>query len=226
MTDCKEEQQSELEALEAIYADDFKLTPDMEPARFAINVNQEGGEGLKVILNVEYTPEYPNEVPLIRVDPISGIAKDKSERITQVLRQTAEENLGAVMVFTLVSTTLELLENLPGAAAPVEEEDSGGGLKKPKIDDSVAIKHGNLVTRELFAEWKQKFDVERAGWGAAKRAAKEKEMALKKDRLTGRQFFNKMSANIDWELFNAEDEDLDDLDFNDDDEDEGEESDD
>eukprot|EP00668_Euglena_longa_P028980 GGOE01036318.1.p1 GENE.GGOE01036318.1~~GGOE01036318.1.p1 ORF type:complete len:234 (+),score=62.40 GGOE01036318.1:30-704(+) len=217
MGDPAEEQAAELEALDAIYGDDLERTEGSSPARFSIKLGVERADGPKVALVITYTPNYPNDVPAINVQPLSGLAKDKAETMTKLLIKEAEENVGSIMVFSLVSKTMEFLENVPSASAV--EEDQGPGLRKPRVDDSAAIKHGTLVTKENFLEWKQHFDVERATWGDALRAARAKEMELKKDRLSGRQFFARVSAanaNIDWELFNAEQEDLDDLDFDED----------
>eukprot|EP00667_Euglena_gracilis_P021073 EG_transcript_22956 len=216
--DPAEEQATELEALEAIYGADLERTAGSNPPRFSIKLGVEQGDGPKVQLVITYTSNYPNDVPGISVQPLSGLAKEKAEIMTKLLIKEAEDNIGSVMVFSLVSKTMEFLENLPTAAAAAEE-DQGTGLRKPKVDDSAAIKHGTLVTKENFLEWKQRFDVERAAWGDALRVARAKEMELKKDRLTGRQFFARVSAtnaNIDWELFNAEQDDLDDLDFDED----------
>jgi|Transcript_34887 hypothetical protein len=224
MADPEEEQAAELEALEAIYADDFQRQEGLQPARFSIKMTNEDGD-VHVQLTIEYTADYPNELPMINLQPLSNIAKDKTESITKVLRQEAEDNVGAVMVFSLVSKTQECLAEMPDTSAKADDDESGSGLRKPKVDDSAAIRHGTLVTRENFLEWHEKFEIERKSWGEAKRVARAKEAELKKDRLTGRQFFTKMAAanaSIDWDLFNADDEDLDDMDF---DEDEAEDAD-
>jgi len=221
MADPAEEQAAELEALRAIYADDFEVSETAVPTRFSIRLTHEPSEG-KVLLTIGYTPQYPNEPPNITVQSLSNVGKERAEAIAKVLQKEAAEGVGEVMVFSLVSRTLECLEELP-VAAP-QEEDSGTGLRKPKIDDSAAIRHGTLVTRENFLEWKRKFDLERTTWGEARQAARAKDMELKKDRLTGRQFFTRLSAanaNIDWALFNAENDDLDDFDDPTDDADDG-----
>eukprot|EP01004_Peranema_trichophorum_P008768 NODE_7518_length_769_cov_29.532508_g6907_i0.p1 GENE.NODE_7518_length_769_cov_29.532508_g6907_i0~~NODE_7518_length_769_cov_29.532508_g6907_i0.p1 ORF type:complete len:213 (+),score=64.43 NODE_7518_length_769_cov_29.532508_g6907_i0:74-712(+) len=211
MGDPSEEQQSEIEALQAIYADDFKVV-DTNPTRFQLNLSN---NGCVMHLIVEYTSKYPQTKPNVSVNPISGVTKQQSDRLTKSLLKTVEENVGTVMVFTLAQTVLDFLETLN--TGDEEEEETGTGLQKPVINTAAAIRHGTSVTRENFFEWKKNFDTERAKSREEFMKEREREMELKKDRLTGRQFFNKMASNIDWDLFNP-DEELDDMEFESDEE--------
>eukprot|EP00996_Jenningsia_fusiforme_P002661 NODE_3484_length_969_cov_18.022826_g3198_i0.p1 GENE.NODE_3484_length_969_cov_18.022826_g3198_i0~~NODE_3484_length_969_cov_18.022826_g3198_i0.p1 ORF type:complete len:216 (+),score=46.95 NODE_3484_length_969_cov_18.022826_g3198_i0:81-728(+) len=211
---ANEEQTGELEALAAIYADDFEIMQDTPPIRLRVCLT--GGDDHKVQLVVEFPRSYPEVAPVVSAVPLSNILKVTTDRLATHLASVAAENVGSVMVFTLVQEVMDFLEALEGEAEP-EVDDDPGRLKKPVINDAAAIRHGNNVTRENFEEWKRRFDKERDAKALLRQKARDKEMEGRKDRLTGRQYFAKMSAGIDWELFNAEEglDDLDDLDLED-----------
>eukprot|EP00995_Heteronema_vittatum_P004465 NODE_1695_length_908_cov_182.393481_g1181_i0.p1 GENE.NODE_1695_length_908_cov_182.393481_g1181_i0~~NODE_1695_length_908_cov_182.393481_g1181_i0.p1 ORF type:complete len:226 (-),score=78.02 NODE_1695_length_908_cov_182.393481_g1181_i0:100-777(-) len=218
MGDPADEQQSELEALEAIYCDDFEYTTK-NPPRFSILLKDDcSGRAVKLV--VEFPPKYPHVSPNITCMPASEILKHQAEQLTAKLQAEAAASVGEVVIFTLAQCTLEFLAEIPANGEEVEEEVDP--LAKPRPTDAAAIRHGNCVTLENFMEWKKKFDKERAQIIDGRAKAKLAEMELKKDRLTGRQYFNKMAANINWELFEddsgifADDEEL--PEFDDDDE--------
>lgn len=228
MTDFKEEQASEMEALQAIYGDDFKR---LGGERFQVNVSDGNGHGVGIV--VEYTSDYPSTLPLLSCMPTAGLTKQKAEIVSKRLLAMAKENLGSVMIFTLAQSAADILAEVAAgidsgaadSAAAAAEEEFGGGLRKPKINEAAAIRHGKLCTRELFYEWKLKFDLERKALKMAQNAEREREKELKKDRLTGKQYFDKVSANIDWELFNPDEDLPDDAEVEDADDDDDEDED-
>eukprot|EP01087_Luapelamoeba_hula_P006547 TRINITY_DN16623_c0_g1_i1.p1 TRINITY_DN16623_c0_g1~~TRINITY_DN16623_c0_g1_i1.p1 ORF type:complete len:284 (-),score=73.52 TRINITY_DN16623_c0_g1_i1:194-988(-) len=191
----------ELEALQSIYADDFKKLND-EPHEFEITLipNTDGKNNhVSIALHVVYTPRYPQEVPTITLKPLTGgITPEQIKEVTQKLDAEAKENLDVVMVLTLAQTAKEWLEGLNDAKLKAiqdqrDEEERQEKLKQIKTIDIEDVKQervviiGTPVTKENFLEWRTKFEAE-----TKKRKAGEGEL-----RLTGRQIFASDPAFID-----------------------------
>jgi hypothetical protein len=155
-----------------------------------------------IILNVQYTPNYPDEAPRLDVTqppnapkhPYLDIQEDKS-RLLSSLTETIEENLGMAMVFTLVTVikdSAELLiterQNAKQALADIEAA---------KLEEEENKKfQGDAVTRETFIAWRDRFMKEQED--EEKKALDEKELEDKKSRvkkeekkMTGRELWEK-----------------------------------
>ncbi|XP_071539898.1 RWD domain-containing protein 1 [Panulirus ornatus] len=193
MTDYKEEQNNEIEALESIYPEEFEIL-DVEPQhKFKISVKSEGSdpyddlqvEAAEITLHFEYTPTYPDEPPVMEVTPIENIEDEDLEDLRVQLQEQCEENLGMVMVFTLVSHSLEWLSTYMETQARSAREEQE--RKKEEQEEAERKKfEGTRVTVETFLAWKAKFDAEMA----TLRSEKEKEEEKNK-KLTGRELFQK-----------------------------------
>ncbi|KAK8388892.1 hypothetical protein O3P69_020682 [Scylla paramamosain] len=193
MTDYKEEQNNEIEALESIYPEEFEIL-EIEPQhKFKIRVQTEGsdvGSELEVApaaitLRFEYTPTYPDEPPLMQVVPEENIEEEELEDLREQLKEQCTENLGMVMVFTLVSYSLEwLTTHKEGLARTAKEEKE---RRKYEQEEAERKKfEGTRVTVETFLAWKAKFDKEIL----ALRSEKEREDEKNK-KFTGRELFQK-----------------------------------
>lgn len=107
--DYAEEQQMELQALEAIYMDDFKRIEGAGLPSFDLKLQPETGGGddvnhVAVTLRVTYTPTYPESSPGISVRRIKGLEDSLIQELEGLLRDAAgtEELLGTAMVYPLV----------------------------------------------------------------------------------------------------------------------------
>ena len=119
--ECIEEQEMELEALESIYMEDYKLisVPDTHPAKFSLRIvpiqggvdKEEDGNWVAVQLIVEYTPLYPSEVPKITLETEFGLSPTQIEEIRGVSIAAAEENLDQVMIYSIVEAISEWLQS-------------------------------------------------------------------------------------------------------------------
>ncbi|KAG7155349.1 RWD domain-containing protein 1-like [Homarus americanus] len=191
MTDYKEEQNNEIEALESIYPDEFEIL-DVEPRhKFKISVKSEGSdpydelkvEPAEIVLSFEYTPTYPDEPPIMEVIPVENIEEEELSDLREQLEAQCEENVGMVMVFTLVSYTVEWLTTHMETLARTAKDEFE--REKKELEEAERKKfEGTRVTVETFLVWKAKFDVELA----ALRTEKEKEEEKNK-KLTGRELF-------------------------------------
>ncbi|XP_063613680.1 RWD domain-containing protein 1-like [Penaeus indicus] len=231
MTDYKEEQNNEIEALESIYPEEFEII-DIEPRhKFRITVKSEGSDPYDeiqtlpatIILNFEYTPTYPDEPPVMEVIAVENIEEEELDDLRTKLNEQCEENLGMVMVFTLVSYSLEwLTTHMEGIALSTKEELERKKKEQEEIDRKKF--EGTRVTVETFLAWKAKFDAEMQ----ALRSEKDREDEKNK-KPTGKELFMKDvtlnesdlsflgegegEVTVDESLF----QDLDDLDLEDED---------
>eukprot|EP01012_Entosiphon_sulcatum_P026987 TRINITY_DN32515_c0_g1_i1.p2 TRINITY_DN32515_c0_g1~~TRINITY_DN32515_c0_g1_i1.p2 ORF type:complete len:222 (-),score=70.20 TRINITY_DN32515_c0_g1_i1:72-737(-) len=197
----REEATEELESLQCIYGEELVMLQD-DPPRFQLTLST--NPEVSVLLVIEYTSTYPETSPLVSCKRQRGLTATSIAALQETANQLAQEQLGSVIVFALVQAVQDWLAENAAAAAEEEDEDTGGGLRKPVVNEAAAIKYGTAVTRENFFEWKKKFDIERQIILAARQQAKAKEMELKKDRVTGKTYFQRLNAQIDWTLF-AED---------------------
>ncbi|RXG53543.1 RWD domain-containing protein 1 [Armadillidium vulgare] len=91
------------------------------------------GIGAAVDLIFEYTPSYPDEPPLLEINPLHNLDDDDIEILRNRLQEQCSENLGMVMVFTLVSFTLEWLNNKIESDKKKQEEEKE--LKKKALEE-------------------------------------------------------------------------------------------
>ncbi|KAK6169989.1 hypothetical protein SNE40_018490 [Patella caerulea] len=188
MTDYKEEQNNEIEALQSIYSEELEVIETEPYYVFALELSSAAGEEpqddtITCTLQFTYTPKYPDESPQIEITESENLDFDQTKELNRFMRETAEENLGMVMVFTIVSAVQEKLGNLIEEAKEkiLQEKE-----RKLKEEEEIAFKkfQGTRVTIENFLAWKAKFDAEMA---ELKQKKQSKESSSKKK--TGRQLF-------------------------------------
>ncbi|XP_046392623.1 RWD domain-containing protein 1 [Ischnura elegans] len=185
--DYMEEQSNEIEALDSIYCGDMEILSTEPNYKFKIPIKSEEYEpdsenGLACSLKFSYTPTYPETVPELEILDRVNFEEDDEQLLSQHIMEQAEENLGMVMVFTLVSAAQEWL-NLKWDDIRKEKEEAIS--RKLKEDEEAEMKRieGTHVTVESFLAWKTQFDQERR---LLKKSDKD-EKDLKK--LTGKQLF-------------------------------------
>ncbi|XP_058743566.1 uncharacterized protein LOC131616293 isoform X1 [Vicia villosa] len=224
MTDYVQEQEMEIEALEAILMDEFKeihsgesgLSTSNRCFQIKVTAQEEEEDGsitnpAQLALIFAHTEKYPDEPPLLNVSSLQGIPSEDLKILKEKLQQEASENLGMAMIYTLVSSAKEWLaerfgEDPDGAIAEAEEA----------AKEDIVIPHGEPVTVETFLAWRERFEAELA----LERAKLMPESVLatpKEKKLSGRQWFEtgrmKGAAVVTEEL---DEEDEEDIDFDDD----------
>ncbi|KAG9455571.1 hypothetical protein H6P81_000079 [Aristolochia fimbriata] len=232
MTDYAQEQEMEIEALEAILMDDIKEIDSAESGLstnnrcFQITLSPQDDEfdesaytPVQLALIFSHTENYPDEGPLLNVKSIRGIKREDLQILKEKLEQEVLENLGMAMIYTLVTSVKEWLSEKFGQnAQEVELEDEDAEK------DEVIVPHGEPVTVETFLAWRERFEAELA----LERAKLMPESALtttKEKKLTGRQWFESGRAAVKGAVpvnEESEDEDDEDIDFYDDFEDDEE----
>lgn len=185
--DYNEEQKSEIEALESIYYGDFNIISTEPYYKFSIPIKTEEYDtdpdnSLSCDLIVTYTPKYPEEAPIIELDEIVNFEDDYEEDLLKYLNEQIQENLGMVMVFTLVSSAQEWLNVKYEDLKRIREERAAQKLRE---EEEAELKRfeGTRVTVETFMKWKKLFEDEMG-------ITKKKEIAEKEGKkLTGRELF-------------------------------------
>ncbi|XP_067250576.1 RWD domain-containing protein 1 [Chanodichthys erythropterus] len=230
MTDYGEEQRNELEAIESIYPDSFTVLSE-KPTSFTITVTSDAGENeetVEVTLKFTYVEKYPDEPPLWEIFSQENLEDQDTEDILTLLKQQAEENLGMVMIFTLVTAVQEKLNEIVDQIKSRREEEKER-IERKEREAEEAEKfafQGTVVTIENFLSWKAKFEQEMTE--LKKKRQKEEEQSGK-GKLTGKQLFETdhnldtsdiqfledggNSVEVDESLF----QDMDDLDLDEDD---------
>ncbi|OAY53121.1 RWD domain-containing protein 1 [Manihot esculenta] len=225
MTDYGQEQEMEIEALEAILMDEFKEIHSSESGLdtsnrcFQITISPQDDDAddptdtpVQLALIFSHTEKYPDEPPLLNVKSIRGIQTVDLRILKEKLEQEASENLGMAMVYTLVTSAKEWLSEKYGQAAGNDIIEDGQAEK-----EDVVIPHGEPVTVETFLAWRERFEAELA----LERAKLMPESALtvpKEKKLSGRQWFESGRAKGAAPVKEGSDEeDEEDIDFDDDD---------
>ncbi|CAL5327856.1 unnamed protein product [Camellia sinensis] len=178
-TDYVQEQEMEIEALEAILMDEFKEIHSSESGLntsnrcFQITICPQDDDAdestatpVCLALIFSHTENYPDEPPLLNVQSLKGIQgadlkilKEKLEQeiLTNTCILQASENLGMAMVYTLVSSAKEwLCEKFAQDAGMENNED------EETAKDDIIIPHGEPVTVDTFLAWRERFEAELA----------------------------------------------------------------
>ncbi|XP_046583260.1 RWD domain-containing protein 1-like [Haliotis rubra] len=196
MTDYKEEQKNEIEALEAIYPEELTIE-STDPYVFSLAVaSQDTNDtdeafACACLVQFTYVENYPDEPPLMEIIDPENLDDADVESLTQYLNEQAQENIGMAMVFTLVSALQErLTTNVEDAQRKVVEDKE----REQRVLEEIERKRfeGTRVTVESFMSWKQKFDAEMA---ELKKSKTDVEVTSKK--LTGYELFMRDSSMND-----------------------------
>ncbi|XWS16249.1 hypothetical protein CRYUN_Cryun34aG0068800 [Craigia yunnanensis] len=183
MTDHVQEQEMEIEALEAILMDEFKEIHSGESGLSTSNRCFQITLSHQLALVFSHTEKYPDEPPLLNVKSIRGIQTSDHKVLKEKLEQEASENLGMAMIYTLVTSAKEWLSERYG-----QDADADNAEEEEATKDEVIVPHGEPVTVDTFLAWRERFEAELA----LERAKLMPESALtapKEKKLTGRQWF-------------------------------------
>lgn len=200
--------------------------------KFQIPINTEEFDkdtqesGLSCNLIFTYTPTYPDEAPIVETDEPVNFEEGYETKLLDHLQGSIEENIGMEMIFTLVSTAQEWLNERWDDFKKTQEDERERKILEAEEAERKRFE-GTRVTVETFMKWKMEFE-ESMGI-----AAKREKLSDNK-KLTGRELFMRdntlnesdikflieagdsiESVKIDESLFQA----LDDIELDDDDED-------
>ncbi|NWI27720.1 RWDD1 protein, partial [Sula dactylatra] len=166
-----------------------------KPTTFTITVTSEAGENdetVQTTLKFTYREKYPDETPLYEILSQENLDDNDVTDILKLLEQQAEENLGMVMIFTLVSAVQEKLNEIVDQIKTRREEEKKQKEREAEEEEKQRF-HGTPVTIENFLNWKAKFDAELL---EIKRKKMKEEEQAGKNKLSGKQLFE-MDHNLD-----------------------------
>ncbi|CAE6503278.1 unnamed protein product [Rhizoctonia solani] len=176
--------------------------PEISEDKLQVVVVPEEGvidSSLKVLLGIEYTTNYPDEVPNISLEPEEGeLEEEEIESLITGMKAVGEENLGMAMVFTLVSHLREALVEV--MQKRIEKEKQLELEKERQLMEAEAARtRGTPVTVESFNQWRLKFIAETKVIQEREEDEKLKTLTAKereewkksKSKPTGRQLFEK-----------------------------------
>jgi len=193
MTDYAEEQRNEIEALESIYPSEFEVV-EVEPFysftifiktdKYEEDEESEEAEGAACKLHFSYVADYPDAAPHIDVEDYVNIDEDVCDSLKRVLKEEAENNVGMVMIFTLVSAAQEWL-NVKLEESVKQKQEASERLQREQEAAEIKRFDGTVVTVESFLKWKAQFDAEMS---SMKKTISKDEINKK---LTGRELFER-----------------------------------
>ncbi|CAD6995380.1 RWD domain-containing protein 1 [Ceratitis capitata] len=183
----KEDQANEIEALESIYYTEMELLEKEPSYKFSITIAteeynaDEEADGMACKLVFTYTPNYPDEAPEVAIEDPVNMEELYERKLLEHMKQVIEENIGMEMIFSLVSSAQEWLNERWDDHKLHEEEERTRKLLEAEEAERKKFE-GTRVTVESFLKWRAEFE-ESTGI-AAKR---EKNNDSKK--LTGKELF-------------------------------------
>ncbi|KAI8840323.1 ubiquitin-conjugating enzyme/RWD-like protein [Chytriomyces cf. hyalinus JEL632] len=157
-----EEQQNELEALRSIFFDEFS-EPELstDPPSFHLLVRMDGyygsGQVPEYSLFVQYTRDYPDTIPIMRIEAAVGLdEEDEVAHLQRLLVESAESQLGMAMVFGVHAAAKETLETY---ITERDERREAERVARIEAEDAAerAKYAGTKVTSEAFLTWRTTF---------------------------------------------------------------------
>lgn len=162
MTDYKEEQINEIEALESIYPDEIQVAETEPYHSFLVSVvsdEQYNEDPVSVMLGFTYTKTYPDEAPVMEIQSYENIEETHVEELLELMKQQVEENIGMVMIFTLVSAVQEQLHVIAQRIVDERQEEIDRKVREEEEAEQKRFE-GTRVNIENFLAWKAMFDAE------------------------------------------------------------------
>lgn len=194
MTNYKEEQELELEALTSIFEEgkEFEKISDTEfLLKFKPYPQDEEENFVGVTLRISYTDEYPDTAPEWELQDTWGLPDPKVETLKSKVEESIAESLGMAMVYQVAEMCQDWLkENNEKELSMHEQMLKNNGLDEPEEDDDQdnedeideleeeewkGLKEKPLcpsnerITMESFLEWKKNFDEEMIASGVFKK---------------------------------------------------------
>ncbi|KAF3985760.1 hypothetical protein FT663_05168 [Candidozyma haemuli var. vulneris] len=219
--DPAEEQQQELEVLQSIYPDELEILSD---TAFTITLRLEtkSDRGHSVVLDVKYTPTYPEEVPKLNVTvdseelPVPSDDEDDdadksklvhlSEQIelgkldatslTKRLEEEAELNIGIPSVFALAALLKDEAEALFQAKLDAAQKKYEDELLAKEAEEQKKF-FGTPVNKDTYSDWRAKFRKEMR----IEELDRSRFEKMHNGKMTGREIFEKGLAGNEEDEF-------------------------
>lgn len=166
----------EIEALEAIFDEEFKPDSEQPEKKFSVVINDLEFLSKEIVLDFKYPETYPDVPAEFDIQPTLQLTNDQKERVREAMAAAAAEEAGNAMVFAMVTAAKDWLTENFDADNEVEEQEK---VVAPELTQE---ERGTPVTKENFIEWHAAFLAQMKAQGKWTEAAKQ-------EGLTGRQLF-------------------------------------
>lgn len=140
----QEDQENEIEALEAIFENEFKLI-EKNPPSFEILLEPCPGEGddenhVRVLFKVKFPESYPDTAPEITLEAAKGLNEKKMVVLDKIAADAVEEGLGEVVIFTVTEALKEWLSDNNEKEKGMHEEMMERAMKEKETKTKEAQK--------------------------------------------------------------------------------------
>lgn len=209
--DPAEEQQQELEVLQSIYPDELEILSDMH-FTITLNLETKSDRNHSTVLDVKYTPTYPEEVPKLEVKveseelPVPSDDEDDDEdksklvhlseqielgkldaaSLTKRVEEEAEMNVGMPSVFALAALLKDEAEALFQAKLDAAQKKYEDELLAKEAEEQKKF-FGTPVNKESYSEWRNKFRAEMQ----IEQKDRQRFEKMHNGKMTGREIFEK-----------------------------------
>jgi len=193
--EAKELQIQELEVLESIYNPDELNIVSREYPSISLDVkipfeSNQGPSDNTFTLHAAFPPTYPFVAPILELKGVEECWPESSSAMKAEILAVAEENIQMPMIFTLVSSSQDILVKYSNAQK--DEAVKKAEEERMRIErEEQARFEGDRVTVEKFSVWKATFMAEIE---ALKRAEAKIRDASLANQLSGKQLFLRDSS--------------------------------
>lgn len=192
--DVGEECAEELEAMCAIFGDDYELLQDSGEGGAKFNVRVRSDQGVSILLCFQHVSGYPDAaciVATVRVE--QGLRGAERTALQRALNEAAINAVGAPSAFVIVEAAREWLDADHPADDHADDDnrfETVDAKARAAVEVIAAKAIGTPVTAESFAQWHAKF---------------VEEMRLKRgegvetdtvQKMTGRAMFEARAVNV------------------------------
>ena len=206
MSSAFEEQDNEIEALQSIYEDNFKLLSSKPPHHFEIELRGHGVENpdtaASCTLYFKYSSKYPSEAPIFEIRNQCGLSNDWNVELVTFVSEIIQRSLGAIMIFDITSEVQQKLDEFTDILIAHTKSQKDKEAKIKSLAEAEREKEaerlsstGTPVTVDSFTAWNRAFLAEIAKTKKEDETTKAKKLGASNQisqamkRLTGRELF-------------------------------------
>mmetsp|Transcript_650 Transcript_650/g.1048 ORF Transcript_650/g.1048 Transcript_650/m.1048 type:complete len:276 (-) Transcript_650:30-857(-) len=192
---AKSDNSDEEESSDEEHEEDYEIDMDNYEGFTNTNVRLLENSVMALRIKIDLPQDYPSVVPNISLHAIKELTNKDMMDLRKELLEQAEDNVGDIQIFDLVTYLMDRLYEIRDERF-MEEEEEEETINRFTTDRELLgdysnpnLKLGTPVSRENFAEWKEKFD-------AAVQKRKEENNEIKKwpGKMTGLAFFQQKDA--------------------------------
>ncbi|ESL09460.1 hypothetical protein TRSC58_02817 [Trypanosoma rangeli SC58] len=205
-----EMQSMEMDMVQGMY-DTYELH-SLDPPTYSVLLAPTADDPPELRVTIVYDCEgYPETAaPTVRLEHHAKRRRMQIAALAKEIEDLCAEQIGMHSVISVLQRAQEYLTEYAVMEENAELQRRGDMLAKAAASASTAtpdptLRIGTAVTRELFAEWNEKHMAEKQ----RARSVSEK----KNTKLTGRQLWSGTLKNADWDLFEVDDDDGQNVDF-------------